>query len=798
MDNEEDIVGKLKDVQIETDLVKLFNEIGEKPVSFKVISCLLTYTIPNTWKLLQPPVQQVIVEILTSYIGISNVTARLSLAKHVDLVRLWMDILVRILQQPQLLVKLVENASNRLEIKEIDKLLFRGKLIAIINEKSLEYGLQDLVPDYNSWLCQSLLSLHNHNCSIDTINQFLLSFKSFSTVGLSRYFEIFITPVNFDFFKLSCLNLKSFEQKELLMDLYQFHLVKIINRDSILAWYNLLRFVEVHDFNVILKVILMMNHSLNLLTCLLIPSKSKALLANQLLTYWSDCSKTPIPIQEFSTHFLIHLISTMPSQYLESLTRQEIFLQGISNHLESFSNNVKCLGVVFADKVCQFNNQPKIFKSQLNLNSYQYLENEEKIEITMMDEQKCWELIKAPIIEEPESTVNTQLNIDTSKIADLVDSDDESDLENDQTAHKSIIPKPLYIKQLLEYLTIDSKKERAYEMQKLALTIGPTLIRQKSLNSNEVTFYGEDLLTNLIGMSNDFAIKNFHDLILFNLISVLVSTPKLTIFLLKLLMTGDYSLQQRMIILSSLSLSCRELRGFSDDIVTKSFTPTNFPSQILPKKLHEYYLEGTNIIERSIQDSLMAVSSEKAQDTLSGGKILRISRRLTKSPVQIDKPKLPNFFKIVGPNFFFPLVNIWYESNGINIGHYSPILISHYMKTLTLILSTAYPSASDLQDMIKEFLLIVAPYLNTVLLDQIPSIESVVTGLLLICDISDGEFLVQNFNNELILIENWLNTHWEQIIDSRVRSLCSGLLLHLHEIGEKFERTVMSQINGLY
>lgn len=787
------IVARLKASPTEDELVVLMNEILQNPPSLQVISTLLTNIIPQTWTLLQPQVQQLVVEALTCYIGVSNLTTRLSVAKHIDLVLIWIDVITKVLQQPEMVVKLVDRAQSRLEVKEVDKLLFKGKLIAIVNEKSVEYSLGNNIPNYHSWLCQSLLSLYKQEVSIDTINQFLKSFVSFNTGDLEYYFEYFITPDNFQYFRHSYTQFKSLDQKDLVLKLYRFHLIKCINPDSILAWYNLVKFIQINDYNLIVKIILMMNHSLNILTCLLIPHDNKQSLANQLLASWSDCKNSPISVQEYTTHFLIHLMSSVPLSYIDSLMKQEVFLVGVSNHLESYSTNIKSLGVILADKICQFNQQPKIFQSQLNLDSYEYLVNEKILVIKSIDNQTSWAIVGAPKVEEPDSL--TSVNQEVALIN--VDSDDESD-EDDQMAHKSIIPKPLYIKQLLDYLHVDSKKERAYEMQKMALTICPTLIRQKSLNSNEIKFYGEDLLTTIIGMSNDFAIKKFNDLILLNLIAVLVSNPKLTIFLLKLLLTGDYSLQQRMIILSSMSLSCRELRGYSDDIVAQSFDPKTFSSQILPQKLHDYYLGGIDTIERSIQGTLMAEPSERAQDTLSGGKVLRVSRRLTKTPVQVNKPKLPNFFKQVGPTFYFPLINVWYESDGINIGHYSPILISHYIKTLTLILNTAYPSAPDLQDMIKEFLLIVTPCFGTILVDQIPSIESIVTGLLLICDISDGEFLIQNFSNELRIIETWLSTHWGEIIDNRVSALCSGLLLQLHEMSDKFERTLMSQINGLY
>lgn len=673
--------------------------------------------------------------------------------------------------------------NSKLIIKEVNKLFFNDKLLSILNESLLHFNLP--LFNYAKFKNLNLLTLFQNDIPISITNTFLLS--SLDTT----YFEFYLNKENFYFFKNSFLSMKQFEKKSLTQKLFDY-IDKIITSSTILSWFNLLNFIDLTDFNLILKIILKLNYSLNKLTALLIPASSHQKITTQLLISWSDCRTSPLPIQEYTTHFLIHLLSNTSTSFSNSLLSQDVFLSGVSNHLESFSTNVKSLGIILTNKICKFSNQPKIFKSQVNLDSYKFLEDEEILKTSLVDFDTCWSIITSPTIEEVDEVSNEITKIELKL---PIDSDDESD---EESSHKSVIPNPLYIKQLLEYLMIDTKKDRAYEMQKIALNIGPTLIRQKSLNSNEVAFYSEELLTNFVGLSNVFAIENFPELILVNLIAVLVSCPNLVKFVTELLLTGDYSLQQRMIILSSISLSCRELGGHSDEIVSKSYTQTRFQSKVLPQKLHDYYLGGVDTITRKLQHHVMADPSEKAKDLLSGGKILRISRKLTKQPEQVTKPKLPNFYKKVGPKFYFPLINVWYASNGINIGHYSPILISHYIKTLTLILNSAYPSAFDLGDMVKEFVLIIAPYLVTILVEEVPTIESIVTGVLIICDIVESEFLINNLHQELKIIESWLTANWDQVIDNRVKSLCSGLILRLHEMGDSFERTIMNQLNSIY
>lgn len=206
-------------------------------------------------------------------------------------------------------------------------------------------------------------------------------------------------------------------------------------------------------------------------------------------------------------------------------------------------------------------------------------------------------------------------------------------------------------------------------------------------------------------------------------------------------------------------------------------------------------------IENDLQDSLMHQASNDAQDQIIGkGKLVRISRSLTR-PKDIkpnETPIVPNFYKLIGTNFYFPLLDVWYESGSIDIGHFSPIFIAHYIKTLSLLLHAAYPSSTQLKDMIKEFLLLCCTVIRKVTLEEVQVIESILTGILLILELIDAEFLVLNFNDEVVLVYNWLTVTWEGIIDNKIKSLAAGLVLKLQEVSKKFERTLIDQDYGLY
>ena len=154
---------------------------------------------------------------------------------------------------------------------------------------------------------------------------------------------------------------------------------------------------------------------------------------------------------------------------------------------------------------------------------------------------------------------------------------------------------------------------------------------------------------------------------------------------------------------------------------------------------------------------------------------------------------MANFRKTVGHTFFFPLVAVWYESGGIDIGPYTPILIAHFIRTLSLILHAAYPAAVDLNDMISEYVRLICPVIQMVTPDQLQVIESAVTGFLLVLDICDTDFLVQNFGQQITDVESAVASWWELLIEDKVKSLCAGLLLRIGELKKSMETLLLDR-----
>ncbi|EGW30220.1 uncharacterized protein SPAPADRAFT_57650 [Spathaspora passalidarum NRRL Y-27907] len=797
----------------------------------QLISTLLNYTIPQIFSSLPNEVHINLIKVFQSLIGISNLVNVIAVFKdgsheNKDVLQIYWQFLQELIDD-KLVVELIRTSSSPLEIKEIDKFFFKGKMFSIVNEALISNNLEvdnkalESTANYVYYLTSSLLKLYQNKCDLIITTNYMNSILKFSGgESFNQFFDVFFTRENWGYFLDSFALMKKFEKKNLIKKFYTLYISKIhlqpnVSPEKLVGLYNILNFShEYLDSSTVESIILCGNRDLNKLVAMVLndcPETQLNSLIFQLLSSWSSeesVNNEPIAIQESRTHILLQILSRRKgSEFLKQLVKSKVFLDAITKRLSSFSDNVKALGVAVADHVCILNGEEKIFKFNDSVDNYSNLV-ESVLEIRTMGQSEAWNNIKAPYVEEEEKEEITTISSEISNLSvQQVNSDDESEDDDPSIPPQVDVQSPVYIKDLLQYLNVDTKDNNAYEMRRKALTEGPTLLRRKSRSGNEVQFFSEDLFSSLLALNNHFNDKDFEVLKLNNLIAVIVANPNITFYVFKLLLTGDYSLQQRMQILSATSLAARELRGFKDDVVTKSFKQINFPSQMLPESLHNKYmqLEADNTkyidnIHTELQNSLMEEASSKAQDEILGkGKLVRISAKLKKQPKQqADPPVISNYFKIIATNFYFPLLNVWYEAGSIDIGHYSPIFIAHYIKTLVLIIHCSYPSSTQLRDMVKEFLILSCSIIRRLSSDQLQLIESIVTGILLIFDIIDGQYLISYHHDELILIQSWLMITWETLIDEKVKSLCAGLLLQISELLQTFERTLIDQTNSLF
>lgn len=810
--------------QIESALAE-YNSLDHSNVeNLELISTLLKHTVPGVYTQLPRSCQSSIANAFSSAIGIGNLISRIDM-----LIKLKADTLFDLIQllnthlellgavfSPGLVLKLTRTASQ-IYVREVDKLLFKGKSYSVLREADMRFNVN--VPpvfvsssSYSGFLSRELILLYG-NVDIKYINQYIHSLISISPEMLDQYLCEMFQESNFANFALLVSLMKRFERKQLLLRFIIFAQKNLpIDRpDAVPALSKLIQEVfdtSVWDGFMADSVVARYSYGLNeicAMTAFIGLRSTFTLFVLTCLASWGNANliaEEPIVRQEYRTHLLICLCAQLTPAEASTLMKGTEFVNAISNRLLSLSSKVKSLGVYFADSICQAAETSRIFemdRASLGV----LLPLPAKARDICIDAEDAWEILHAPEVVEPGEDVE-EIERGLQPVSITEDSMGLSDEEDDPTiANSDPIPTPIYVRDLLAYLSTDTKSPQAYEKQKLALKTAPTLLRQKLNFGTEVSFFAEELLTVLAAMTNFFEELNFEALKLNAMIAVVVSYPQVTAHLCHLLLTGDYSLQQRMCLLSAMSLSAREMRGYLDEAVRSSYKEVGFASKMLPPQLHKQYMAaqedyGYAAIENVIQNQLMAEASEEARNEIAGGKILRMSSTLRKQkPEQqaITREALVGFNKNVGRLFFFPLMAVWYESGGINIGHYTPVLISHFLRTLSLIMHAAYPSAVDLNDMVREYLGLVTPVIQKVTVDQIDVIESIVTGVLLVCDVLDDMYLVTNFQTSLGVIENAIAGWWEEIIEERVKSLCAGLLLRLAGLRSSFERVIMDQMN---
>ncbi|SCU84941.1 LAFA_0D12948g1_1 [Lachancea sp. 'fantastica'] len=196
------------------------------------------------------------------------------------------------------------------------------------------------------------------------------------------------------------------------------------------------------------------------------------------------------------------------------------------------------------------------------------------------------------------------------------------------------------------------------------------LVRQKKDFALEVNTYSSQLLTIICLLNNSLDEPQFQEWKVNALVSILVTTPEKVVQLVKILFEQELSLQQRITILSVMSLSARELRGIDDNFILKP--QTDFPTERLSW-------------DQSKRESITGGGTQ--QKVLSNNQTVWRSKKLDKA--SDNNTRLENRFQRVAPKFFYPLAHGWL--NGIDMGAYDVMFKKHYLSTMQIILSAAHP-----------------------------------------------------------------------------------------------------------
>ncbi len=386
------------------------------------------------------------------------------------------------------------------------------------------------------------------------------------------------------------------------------------------------------------------------------------------------------------------------------------------------------------------------------------------------------------------------------------DSDPEDEDDDPETTNRNKPSAPVYIRDLLSGL----RDQENYDRHVLALSTAASLIRRKANFGTEVTDHLEELATVLTGLQDNFELNSFAQQRQQALIAVLLAKPaQMAQWFARSFFTGDYSLTQRIAILTTLGLGARELAGIKDS-GTDELIPAqpSFPSKQLPPHLHKVYAgdSETNLVAKvssSMARQMLSPIASQAADQLSGPDILKV--RTFSSRMEVEKKRqkpLPNSLaQIVADNFFFPLTGRWWlqvRANSDSI-YSSTHLLPPFLQTLSILLNASGPNTLALPQMTREYWDLLLSTRGLAGQDK-NILGAVLFGFLMLLETNENkERLATEQGKELMETQAWVKMVFDGLgagseEDERVRVLAAGVVVRCQEVVEKYQRRMVGAL----
>lgn len=389
---------------------------------------------------------------------------------------------------------------------------------------------------------------------------------------------------------------------------------------------------------------------------------------------------------------------------------------------------------------------------------------------------------------------------------------DASDSEEDPTLITRNKPTaPVYIRDLISYL----RNTESYDQQKLGLQSAASLIRRKANFGTEVSAHAEELATLLVGLQDKYELDNFAEMRLQGMIAVLLAQPlRMGQWFSKTFFDGDYSLSQRASILTTLGLGARELGRFSNEDTTNALpSPTSsFPSKSLPAALHKVYsptsTKALDNLSTQLTNTMIAPMAASLADKITGPSILKVRTFSSRMAVESKrrKPTTNALASIVSQAFLFPLTGRFFvhlraygSSSSQNIV-FNPFLLSHFLKTLSLILHASGPNTPSLPQMTSEFWDLLLSLRTQAIWDMAVR-QALLFSLLTLLEVNeDKQHLVERHGRQLLETQEWVQSVFERMgrgeEEENGRMLAAGVLVRIGEVVEKYQALLMGDLVG--
>ncbi|KAG8527013.1 uncharacterized protein KY384_008442 [Bacidia gigantensis] len=553
---------------------------------------------------------------------------------------------------------------------------------------------------------------------------------------------------------------------------------------------------------------------------------------------------SPLLHQEANVQILLLLagqIHRTDKKFLSTVSKSSPYLSGISNHLAASSPKARFLGMVFGSSISNIvdeSGKRLDFKSEDSSSAewrwYMGLINLQDSMGSISDLKFTAEKPRtnqAKNISRPVSTVGLPSRpskigqstkvLKIEEVEDVSESDDDlpiygkpdSDPEDDdddpELVQRNKPIAPVYIRDLSSGL----RDTENYDRHTLALNQAPNLIRRKIGFGTEVSDHIEDLASTIVGLKDRWELDNFAKLRLEAMLATVLADPiRMGKWFAQSFYNGDYSLSQRVSILTALGLGAREIAGMrNSENAFASTTPSpdnTFPSKRLPSKLHNHYaLDAAPLDALSTQISRTMIQplAATAADAITGPNILKV--RTFSSRMEVEKkrsrPTSNALAKIVADSFFFPLTGRWQvhtHAFGDNAPQASPMLLAHLLKTLSLILHAAGPATVALPQITSEFWAFLLSIRAKV--DDKSVLEALLFALLTLLDVNQesGQRRVAEENaRELLETQGWVGELLERMSgggeeEERCRMLAAGVLVRCREVVEKHQRLMVGDM----
>ncbi|KAJ5960912.1 uncharacterized protein N7479_008062 [Penicillium vulpinum] len=558
---------------------------------------------------------------------------------------------------------------------------------------------------------------------------------------------------------------------------------------------------------------------------------------------------------------------------VKEVGRSGAYLNAVSNRLAASSNRARLLGMLVGTGISELIEQPdKVLKFDLeemrseealwylNLPKVQdKVGSPESIKALQEALPAKPQLVRSKPAQKPKVQFSRHHTSKIVAIEEVEDSDEDEDEDEDEDlipyekpdddAYDSdddptLIQRnkptaPVYIRDLIPSLRDTENVERYH----LAITTAPSLIRRKIGFGTELSEQIEELALTIVGFQNDNNHPTFHESRLQSMIALIVSQPlKMGRWFTAIYFDGDLSQVQRSAVLTALGLSARELAGNGEADAKALRLPTtgdtSFPSKRLSPALEAMY-SGANespiatLTQKMSRASLEPLAADAA-DTMAGPNALKV--RTFSSRMEVEKKRnqrdaqrqsstIKDLHKVLAEGFFFPLQGrfeiIMLQFSSSSTSSYNPFFIPHlltlFLQTLSLILSTTGPNTPFLPGLTHETLSLLLA-LHTASISSEPTVTAALLSLFLaVVDLNIGsgsngeQRLVTEYATQVIELREWASQVFDRtppsaaradpssaVIDpqEQIRTLSAGVMVRLGEVIERYQGRLMGVHSG--